>query len=131
MQEEIIMPSAVTHNIKNCCCIKSSVFWDITPRSPLKVNRRFGGAYRPYLQGQRISQARNQRDAVSKHSDCYLRRRLTFNGLHGVICQKVELFITTAVREPQIPLYKFPSFYTGTVQMKFVQIKGLFILAVG
>jgi hypothetical protein len=25
---------------------KSSVFWDITPYSPLKVNRRFGGTYR-------------------------------------------------------------------------------------
>jgi hypothetical protein len=26
------------------------------------------------------------------------KRRLTFNGLHGVISQKIELFITTAVR---------------------------------
>jgi hypothetical protein len=26
------------------------------------------------------------------------KRRLTFNGLHGVISHKIELFITTAVR---------------------------------
>jgi hypothetical protein len=26
--------------------MKSTVFWDITPYSPLKVNRRFGGIYR-------------------------------------------------------------------------------------
>jgi hypothetical protein len=26
------------------------------------------------------------------------KRRLTFNGLHGVISQKIVLFITTAVR---------------------------------
>jgi hypothetical protein len=25
---------------------KSTIFWDITPCSPLKVNRRFGGTYR-------------------------------------------------------------------------------------
>jgi hypothetical protein len=26
---------------------KSAIFWDITPRSPLKVNRRFGGTSPP------------------------------------------------------------------------------------
>jgi hypothetical protein len=30
--------------------IKSTVFWDITPCSPLKVNRRFGGTYSLYLE---------------------------------------------------------------------------------
>jgi hypothetical protein len=29
--------------------MKSPVFWDITPRSPLKVNGRFGGTYRLQL----------------------------------------------------------------------------------
>jgi hypothetical protein len=29
--------------------MNSSVFWDITPCSPLNVNRRFGGICRPYL----------------------------------------------------------------------------------
>jgi hypothetical protein len=41
-------------------CIKSSIFWDITPCSPLSVNRRFGGTYRLHLQGRRIRRARNQ-----------------------------------------------------------------------
>jgi hypothetical protein len=31
--------------------MKSSIFWDIKPCSPLKVNRRFGGTYRLHLQG--------------------------------------------------------------------------------
>jgi hypothetical protein len=35
--------------------IKSSVFWDITPCTPLKVSRRFGGKYRLHLQDWRIS----------------------------------------------------------------------------
>jgi hypothetical protein len=32
--------------------LMSSIFWDIMPCSPLKVNRRFGGTYRVHLQGQ-------------------------------------------------------------------------------
>jgi hypothetical protein len=30
--------------------IKNTIFWDITPCSPLSVNRRFGGTYRLHLQ---------------------------------------------------------------------------------
>jgi hypothetical protein len=40
--------------------MKSATFWDITLCSPLKVTRRFGGTYRLHLQGQRMSQAKNQ-----------------------------------------------------------------------
>jgi hypothetical protein len=43
--------------------MKSTIFWDITPCSLLKVNRRFGGTYRLYIQGRRISRARNQRES--------------------------------------------------------------------
>jgi hypothetical protein len=46
--------------------MKNSVFWDTKPYSPLKVNRRFGETCRLYLQGRRISQARNQREAYKK-----------------------------------------------------------------
>jgi hypothetical protein len=42
--------------------MKSTILWDITPCSPLKFNRRFGGKYRLYLRGRRISRARNQRE---------------------------------------------------------------------
>jgi hypothetical protein len=40
--------------------MKSTIFQDITPCSPLEVNRRFGEIYRLHLQVWRISQARNQ-----------------------------------------------------------------------
>jgi hypothetical protein len=33
--------------------MKSIVFWDMTPCSPLSVNRRFGGTYRLHLQGRK------------------------------------------------------------------------------
>jgi hypothetical protein len=61
--------------------MKSNIFWNSTPYSPLKVNRRFGGTRRLHFQSRRISQqetimkevasesqARNQRKAGSKQS---------------------------------------------------------------
>jgi hypothetical protein len=37
-----------------------TVFWDVTPCSPLSVNRRFGGTYRLHLQ--------DRKNKLSKHS---------------------------------------------------------------
>jgi hypothetical protein len=54
---------------------KSSMFWDITPYSPLKFNLRFGGACQLHVQG-----------GGGK----------TSTGL-GAISQKMEPHITTAV----------------------------------
>jgi hypothetical protein len=31
--------------------LKSIIFWDMTPCSPLSITRRFGGSYRLHLQG--------------------------------------------------------------------------------
>jgi hypothetical protein len=44
----------------------SSIFWDITLRIPLRVNRRVGGTCRLHFQGRSVSQARYQREAGSK-----------------------------------------------------------------
>jgi hypothetical protein len=48
--------------------MKSFIFWDITACSLLKANLRCLGTYRFHLQGRRISQARNQREAGGKQS---------------------------------------------------------------
>jgi hypothetical protein len=40
--------------------VKSSIFWDTTPCSPLKFNQRFGGTCRLDLQERRINRTRNQ-----------------------------------------------------------------------
>jgi hypothetical protein len=93
--------------------VKSSIFWDITPCSALKVNRRFGGICCPHFRGAKISRARNQHEnsnssACHLLSDWYLaalvlrpwrwrqniapKCRFTLNGLYGVISQKTELF---------------------------------------
>jgi hypothetical protein len=44
----------------------SSLFWDITPCSPVKINSCFGGTYRYHLQGRIVSQATNQGEAGKK-----------------------------------------------------------------
>jgi hypothetical protein len=46
---------------------KSSIFWDTTPYTPLKGNRRCGGTYRLHLQS-RKRQARNQCEAAGKQA---------------------------------------------------------------
>jgi hypothetical protein len=48
--------------------MKSSIFWDTTQCSPLKVKRRFREICRLHLQGKRISQARNQHDAGNRQT---------------------------------------------------------------
>jgi hypothetical protein len=65
--------------------MKSTIFWNITPCSPLSVNRRFGGEYPPHLQG----------------------RRNKFSKKPGVISQEMVLFITTAVKisNPKCHMY--------------------------
>jgi hypothetical protein len=77
--------------------MKSSVFLDITPCSPLKYNRRFGKTCRFHLQSWRVNQARNQHEIFGllfwrRRRHIPPKRQLTYNGLHGVISQEAELF---------------------------------------
>jgi hypothetical protein len=44
----------------NFYLMKSFIFWDITPCSQLKVNRRFGGIFCLHIQGRRISHVRTR-----------------------------------------------------------------------
>jgi hypothetical protein len=49
--------------------MKNTIFWDITPCSPLEVNRRFGETYRLHLQGRKISQRETSLKAGGKLED--------------------------------------------------------------
>jgi hypothetical protein len=69
----------------------SFMVWDITPFSPMKVNRLFGGTCRLCLQGRNMTHARNQHEASSKRLHVAPKRRLTFNRLNGVVRQKIGL----------------------------------------
>jgi hypothetical protein len=61
------MKKIVGFEVFTAVVMKSDIVWDITSCSPLKVNRRFGGTYRLYLQGRDINQARNQRSRSVFH----------------------------------------------------------------
>jgi hypothetical protein len=89
--------------------MKSSIFRVIVPCSPLNVHRRFGGTGRLHFQGRRISQEEtNMKQVASRplaysstlkmEATCSVGTSLNFDGLHNVISQKMELFITTTVR---------------------------------
>jgi hypothetical protein len=51
------MQSSLGFEVLTAVVMKSTIFLDITQCSPLKVYRCFGGTYRLYLHGRRISQA--------------------------------------------------------------------------
>jgi hypothetical protein len=70
---------------ENSLKLKSSLFWDITPRNPLKINRRLEGTF-----------------CIRDGADVPPKRLLSFNGLYGVLFQKVELFITTGARTTKL-----------------------------
>jgi hypothetical protein len=88
--------------LRNKIVKKSSVFWDVTIRSALKVSQRFGGTCHLHFQGQRVKQVRNLYEAGSMHVP--LKCQLTYNRLHGALSQMIELFITVAVTTSN-PLY--------------------------
>jgi hypothetical protein len=54
------METLVGFEILTAVAMDSSIFWDITPRSPFRVNRSFRRTCRIHLQDRRISRARNQ-----------------------------------------------------------------------
>lgn len=64
---------------------KSSIFWHIMPRSPLKVDRCFGGTFRFYLQGRIKGQEIIQPEA------CRTCWKFTSNRIHSIIFQKTEI----------------------------------------
>jgi hypothetical protein len=55
-KRKIALPQQRLHirfEVFTAVVMKSIVFWDMTPCSPLSVNRRFGRTYRSHLQGRR------------------------------------------------------------------------------
>jgi hypothetical protein len=96
--------------------LQSSVFWDVMAYSPLKVSWRFGGTCRLHVHGRRVSPARNQHE--ENRNQCWRWKQhgppkhwLNFNGPHGVISRKTELFFTIVVRTSDPTYWSWCSFY--------------------
>jgi hypothetical protein len=101
---------------------KSSIFWGITPCGPLKVERCFRRICRsacyPLL---RLFLAQLILRPWRCGQYVLLKFSLTFFGLHGVISQKILLFITTAVRiSNPTSVYTSYHFLITTVLEKYV-----------
>jgi hypothetical protein len=59
--------------------MKSTIFWDITLCSPLKINPRFEGTYLLHLKSLKISQARCQHESRRQgESPCFASLLATF-----------------------------------------------------
>jgi hypothetical protein len=78
----IIRLMVVGLEVLTAVVVKSTIFRDITPCSPLKVSRRFGGKYLLNFQ----DWPWRWRRYVSP------KRQLTFNGLHGFVSQTIVHF---------------------------------------
>jgi hypothetical protein len=51
--------------------MKSTIFWDIMPCSPLKANRHFRRTYRLHFQGRSISRTRYQHEIMWQAEPCF------------------------------------------------------------
>jgi hypothetical protein len=111
---------AVGFEVLTPVVMNNSVFWDVTPCSPLKDNRLFGRPCHPHLQGRRISRARNQQSSASRLLACWFLAELIFSNLKmESICSSktsVDTQRTTRRYNPEddtfecvATLYSFPS----------------------
>jgi hypothetical protein len=55
MQRSRLKKGYVGFEVLTAVIVKSTIFWDITPCTPLKINGRIRGTYLLHLQGRRIS----------------------------------------------------------------------------
>jgi hypothetical protein len=115
--------------------LKSTIYWDMTPCSPLNVNRRFGATYRLHLQGRRISRARNQRESRSQvdGSDMFefqqTRQRYIpeDSTLHNHRCENLKSYNLSVVIETWIKLgieryYLKRNSHMCKVEMRYLRI---------
>jgi hypothetical protein len=90
--------------------VKSYIFWDTTPCSPLKVNLCFGEIFCLHLHGRRISQAINKCE-----SRCQARDRI----LHNYRCENLRSYMNTGVEQTSTdPSYFLPISLTNAVIRK-------------
>jgi hypothetical protein len=100
----------VESEVLTAVVMKSSIFWDITPCSPVKVNPRFGGKYF-HLQDRRISLLAtcfhdgfllNLFFQLEDGGDIFLRNVCWLStNYKGVISQKTEPFKSIAAKKQE------------------------------
>jgi hypothetical protein len=121
--------------------VMSSIFWDITQYSPLKVNEHFGGTcliriytifrdvfvscFTPrFFAWFTLRHWRWRRHVLLKH-------RFTFNGLHCFISQKIKIFITTTVRTTTTTSVKRPCSFLSPSISHHDHYSSLYVITTG
>jgi hypothetical protein len=94
--------------------MSTSIFWDISPFSPLKVSCAYQLLSRWFLPWLILGLWRWRRHFPPK-------RLLTFSGLHGVISYKIELFIFDSVAVKFILYVSELLFYIKYSETSFVR----------
>jgi hypothetical protein len=72
--------------------MKSAIIWNITPCSPLSVNRRFGGIYYFHLQGRRNKFSKKP---TSKQVACWFLAELISSTLKMEVICSSEISVAT------------------------------------
>jgi hypothetical protein len=107
--------------------LKMSIFWDITPCSPVIVYRRFGETSPQFSESKskpsrKPAWSRQQAEQVEDWGDVSPKHRLTFTGLHFVMSQKQELFVPPLLKAfPTITLLQWR---TGSKNVGCQETKG-------
>jgi hypothetical protein len=115
MTNSMLEKASVGFQVLIAAVVKNNILRNITPCIPLKISRRFEGTCCLHLQGRRINRAINQREERWQ-AELWRRRQyvlpkclLIFNGLHGVISQKIrtlrENFCWGGTRFESRPVY--------------------------
>jgi hypothetical protein len=73
--------------------VKSIILWDMTPCSPLRFSRRFGGTYRLHLQGQRNRFRKPASKQIVETQRTTRRHIPEDDTLHNHRCKNLESYI--------------------------------------
>jgi hypothetical protein len=87
-------------------CTKNSVFWEITPCSPLKVNQHLGRTCRLHLQGRRLSKARNWHEASRMKIKRFVANSAIFFTLVSYLAYSSTIKIETCYSETSVDLQR-------------------------
>jgi hypothetical protein len=113
------------YKVKLIIELKSPIFWDIMPCSQLRISRRFGATCRLHQSEQLLLAVFMMLVSCLAYSStpkmeaiCSSKRRLTLNGLHGVVSHMIGLFVTIGVRtsNPTSLLNYFIIYWSGSVK---------------
>jgi hypothetical protein len=112
-----------TKKLKTNTIIRDSIFWAISPYSPLKVNRHFGETCLQSLLATCFTLASGlaYSSTLKMEATYSSETSIDFQDVHGVISQKIDLFLTTAVRTSN-PIYHI---YSCNVLLRIMSIPAL------